>query len=146
MDNTLVKNKKADFKRNHENIVNAYVNEVAKTGKAPSISELERQTSLSRPTIYKHIRSMALSELGDNFKLRALTILEGVAKRAEEGDVPAARLILSVAYGWSEKKIFDVQTTSKSISVTFTNPSKDQMQKIVDENVQETEYVEEDDD
>lgn len=136
----LALQKKEDFQKNHLIVLDAYTNYVEEHGKAPSITYLSQTTGLSRPTIYNHIKSMELSEVADKFKIRALTILEGIAKRAENGDVQAAKLMLSLAFGWNEKKILDVQQTNKTIQVTFTNPNKEQMQNISKTVIEDIEY------
>ena len=114
--------------------------------KAPKVTDLARITGLSRPTIYKHLQKMQLTEISNKFKVRAMTILEGIAKKAEDGDVPAAKLMLQLAFNWNEKKILDVTSTNKSLKVVFTNPSPEQMKKIVENDIQETDYEEVDDD
>ena len=75
---------------------------------------------------------MQLIDVSDKFRIRALTILEGVAKKAEEGDVAAAKLILQLSFGWNEKKIVENQNTNRSIKVVFTNPTNDDLKKITD--------------
>ena len=127
--------------------MDAYLEHVGKTGKPPSKSELERVTGMSRPTIYSHIKSMALSDISKQFKLRAATILEGVCKKAEEGDVNCAKLVLNIAYGWNEKQIVEHNNTNKSLTITFTNPDDATLKKITnnENNIQDTTYEDIDD-
>jgi len=136
---------KKDWKANHLKIIDAYTDHVESNMKAPKVTDLARITGLSRPTIYKHLQKMQLTEISNKFKVRAMTILEGIAKKAEDGDVPAAKLMLQLAFNWNEKKILDVTSTNKSLKVVFTNPSPDQMKKIVENDIQETDYEEVDD-
>jgi len=121
-----------EWEANHVVVLDAYSDYVEEHGKAPKITDLAKTTQLSRPTIYKHLRKMQLIDVSDKFRIRALTILEGVAKKAEEGDVAAAKLILQLSFGWNEKKIVENQNTNRSIKVVFTNPTNDDLKKITD--------------
>jgi len=127
---------------NHLKIIDAYTTFVEANNKAPKVTELAEICQLTRPIIYKHLKHMQLNEISNKYKIRAMSILEGVAKKAEEGDVAAAKLMLQLAFGWNEKKIMDVQTTNRSIKVVFTNPSNEDLKKITETNTEEINYEE----
>jgi len=124
--------KKNDFKLNHLKIIDEYTNFVEENQKAPTITKLSELTNLTRPTIYKHMKHMQLNEISNKYKIRAFTVLEGLAKKAEEGDPAAVKLFFQLAFNFNEKKIMDVQTTNRSIKVVFTNPSNDDLKKITE--------------
>jgi len=131
---------------NRQRILDIYGDYVEEHGKAPTITYLVETVKLSRPIIYKHLKNLQVNELAQRFKPRAISILEGVAKRAEQGDYQCAKLILQLAFNWNEKKILETTSTNKSLKVIFTNPDRDTMKKIVENNIENTEYTEEVDD
>jgi len=129
---------------NKNRILDAYTNYVEEHGKAPTIVFLSETVGLTRPIIYKHLKSLQIQELAVKFKPRAMTILEGVAKKAEEGDVNAAKLILNLAFGWNEKKVMETMNTNRSLKVIFTNPSSEDLKKITETKIDEAEFTVED--
>ena len=129
---------------NRARVLDCYTEHIERTGKSASITYLAETCNLTRPVIYKHLKNLQLNEIGIKFKPRAITILEGVAKKAEDGDVQAAKLILQIAYGWSEKKAIDIHQTKKSIKVIFNTNDEKQIQKITDNMNTEYEEVEDD--
>jgi len=143
---TELETKKTDWDANHLKIIDAYTDFVDKNSKAPKVSELCVLTSLTRPTIYKHLKKMQLTEISNKFKIRAMTILEGVCKKAEEGDVQAAKLLLNLTFGWNEKTIVENKNTNRTLKITFTNPTAEDLKKITDDHntVEDIDYTEED--
>ena len=126
---------------NKAKVLDCYTEYVQEHDKAPTITELSTIVGLTRPVIYKHLRNLQLNEIGIKFKPRAISILEGVAKRAEQGDFQCAKLILNLCYGYSERKQVDITSTNKSIKVIFNTSDKDDIKKITD-SVKETSYEE----
>jgi len=129
----LVSQKKKEFQDNHEKVMDAYMQHVHEHGKAPTKVELERVTGLSKMTVRTHVAQMQLSDVGIKYKLRAATILEALCKKAEEGDVGAAKLVLGIAYGWSEKSVVEHKNTQINaiIPIRFGDKSLDDVKRIL---------------
>jgi len=143
---TDVDTRKIDWETNHLKIIDAYTDFVEKNSKAPKVTELATLSGLTRPTVYKHLKQMQLTEISNKFKIRAMTILEGVCKKAEDGDVQAAKLLLNLTFGWNEKTIIENKNTNRTLKITFTNPTAEDLKKITNDHntVEDIEYTEED--
>jgi len=126
---------------NKQKILDAYTEYVQEHSKAPTIQYLVDTVGVTKPVIYKHLRSLQLNEMSVKFKPRSLAILEGICKKAEDGDVAAAKLMLQLVHGWNEKKVIEQTNTNRSLKVVFTNPTQEELKKIVNNEQEQTEYT-----
>lgn len=74
-----------------------------KHGEFPSISELSRINGVKRDTIRNHLNKGGFHEyVLPALRYNTLHILAGLARKASDGDAPAAKLWLQFVEGWKE--------------------------------------------
>ena len=126
--------KRKDFQENHQKILEAYMEAVAKagvTGKAPNITQLAKDTGMTRASIYRHIDKFQLNDFSRDIKATIPNILEALKQKALTGDVNAIKLYLTLGGVWNEKTISENININKSIELKFGNLSIDDVKKIV---------------
>lgn len=116
---TTLNQNQTKWEENHTKIFEAYYKlfkNVARSGKIPSLSEIANDSGVTRQTIAKHIQNLKLNELSPKHKLRVDKILNGLSRKAERGDVSAAKLYMQIVWGWTEKTQTDITTGNEPIT------------------------------
>jgi len=93
---------RADWERNHRDILNAYLLLFQEKKGVPTMEEVAERCNLSRNTVWRHSDGLKLEEVAAQFRLRATSVLHGIASGAEKGDASCARLYAQLVFGWKE--------------------------------------------
>lgn len=107
--------------KNHEIIKASFLKLYSKLKKLPTQQEIADDCKVSRITVNKHLKDLSLNDISPLFKLKADRVINGIAKKAETGDAPSAKLFFQIVFGWQEKSKIEEsgETTVKNIDMNL---------------------------
>ena len=111
------KHNNALWHKNHDKITKVYTRLSKKMLRLPSLRQIAAEADVNLKTAKRHIDAMLLEDITAAAKLSSPNILFAIIKKAEEGDVYAARLYFQLVFGWSEKLIGENINTNLNIDL-----------------------------
>lgn len=104
----MTKEKNKTWRHNHDLIEAAALNHLKKSNQSPTLKMYSEATGLSQSTIKKHIKSLSLPLLVDEFKPYLSLILMGLIKSfLSKGRKSEAELLFKIIANWKESSIVE---------------------------------------
>ncbi len=130
--------KKRYDRATNELIILEFINKyVKKNGGYPSLEAIKKGVSnyMSKRTVDRIISDIDLLDVCKNHpsKLKLIEFINSMCQHGLDGNIPAGKLWLALAFGWNEKKMFEIfnnVTLMPKISMQDLTDSLEKMDKV----------------